>query len=49
MAQAPANETNESKEKPLYGPWHDGYIVTAKDEQANKYEFNGATVELFMI
>ena len=43
-----ANENNQSKEKPICGPWHDGYSVTIEDEKANKYEFNSATVELFI-
>ena len=40
-----AQEANESKEKPICNPWHDGYRVTAKDENENKYELNGAIVE----
>ena len=40
-----ADEANESKEKPICNPWHDGYRVTVQDENENKYELNGAIVE----
>ena len=52
MAQASAEESDESPDgtpKDFYQPWHDGYVVTAKDEAENKFELNGANVELFIV
>ena len=39
------DETNETKQNLIYQPGESGYFVTATDENATKYESNGATVE----